>query len=140
MQFVVTLKTPDGQPRSSQNDIASHLQHLINSQSYRVPVEVESLIPGFSDFEGYECLEAKCYEPENVPKSVPSVLEKIHVPSLSLDASDYSKQDLSVRKSAKKYAKKSAGFISGKLLTVAVEHLGIPVLHWIFATLANYVK
>lgn len=135
LQFVLTLETPDGQIRLSQNDVAAGIQRLINNQNSQSS-NGESLIPGFSDFEGYKCLDVKRYESVNTPKPVPQILKKIPLPNLSSGTSDCSELHAKIWRNVRK----GGLVISSAFLTIIIEHLGVPVLHWIFTTLANYVR
>lgn len=140
LNFLLAIQTPAGQLRPSPHTVAEMIKHLINCKS-DPSVAQKDLIPGVNDLEGYQCLNVELYEqPIKAAtefKSIRPILGDIRVPSL-----DVGEVPIRPRRMTTIWAKskKIVLFVLVAFLSIITEHIGLPLLHWVFATLANYVK
>jgi hypothetical protein len=142
VKIVATIKTPYG--LVSANEVAGCFKELISDQSKprgTKAADLRGIIPAC--FEGYECLGAEPYTEPAAEQPAAASLGRIARPPAAPTGSTVPSAGGAIQSATgerKGQLKKAAWFGGSILATLVVEHLGVPVLHWVFSTLAYYVK
>ena len=144
VRIVVTIKTPSD--LVSPYEVTACLKELINDQGRPASskgLNLKGLIPAC--YEGYECLLAEPYVEPVAPTQatpllpviapVPSVMELPRPPAASPPNGVTCKS----REKLWKAIRKPVWFVCSVVITLITEHVGVPVLHWLFSTLAKYI-
>jgi hypothetical protein len=140
VKIVLTIKAPSG--LVSPYEVSACLKELINDLGKPASskgLNSSGLIPAC--YEGYECLVAEPYaEPVAPTQARPLLPVLAPVPSVvGFPKPLAAGGPHGVRGKSWEKLWKPVWFVCSALITLIIEHMGVPVLHWLLSTLVKYI-
>lgn len=143
MKIVVTIKTPSDHVASPVGGVGTWLKELINNHGKPRSRE-ESLLDSLglskdSTYRGYECISAEPYKEPVPPPATKSIFDPIPGNSIVGPGGAILPAWQQSRTMTSKIWKR-VRWVVVALFGVIVDRVGAPALHWVFMTLAHYVR